>query len=218
VKYLILLTLHAVVPVAIAQTSGDSVALPPVQPQELISVSNIASGNVVELRKTRPKARRKIQLREGQKVWVEVQGVNGKMRLKKCRLIAIADHEVTFKPYNGHYPEVTYADTALAVIGFTTTGRIILASAFNTVVVSVGIGASAVVVVIIVLQAVAFPFLIFSRTVFTEYSFRWVGDAFEDIGLLFKMTMPFVRKIKFPNKKWKLEIVKDASYLAQVRR
>lgn len=68
-------------------------------------------------------------------VWVRCPNKNGKIKIKRAQLIIIHDHDMTFRPFNKNFNEITYLDTDILYIGFTSVGRIVVASVSNIVII-----------------------------------------------------------------------------------
>jgi hypothetical protein len=64
----------------------------------------------------------------GKKVWVEGENNKGKRKIIKAEITEIGEHQITFTPINKNFKQIIYADSALKYIGFTTTGRVIVAT------------------------------------------------------------------------------------------
>jgi len=139
---------------------------------------------------------RKILLKKGRRVWVQVQDTKGNIKMRRAVLTKISDHEFTVKPIEFLDKELTFTDSTLAVIGYTNAGIIIPVFILNTMVVSLAI--------------IWIPAAILTG-VMTKQNDCGCSDAM-GVGEVVRWTIPFYRKIKFNGKgKWKLRTVEIAA-------
>lgn len=85
------------------------------QNERVIEISKISSGKT-------------FVFKPGKKVWVQGENNKGKRKIIKAEITEIGEHQITFTPINKNFKQIIYADSALMYIGFTTTGRVIVAT------------------------------------------------------------------------------------------
>jgi len=90
------------------------------QNEKIIEISKIGSGKT-------------FVFKPGKKVWVEGENNKGKRKIIKAEITEIGEHQITFTPINKNFKQIIYADSALKYIGFTTTGRVIVATTVTIV-------------------------------------------------------------------------------------
>ena len=90
------------------------------QNEKFIEISKIGSGKT-------------FVFKQGKKVWVEGENNKGKRKIVKAAITEIGEHQITFTPINKNFKQIIYADSALNYIGFTTTGRVIVATTVTLV-------------------------------------------------------------------------------------
>ncbi|HEY5968361.1 MAG TPA: hypothetical protein VIU35_10295 [Chitinophagaceae bacterium] len=90
------------------------------QNEKTIEISKIGSGKT-------------FVFKPGKKVWVEGENNKGKRKIIKAEITEIGEHQITFTPINKNFKQIIYADSALKYIGFTTTGRVIVAATVTIV-------------------------------------------------------------------------------------
>src|SRR5436190_7625479 len=78
---------------------------------------------------------RTFTIKVGRMVWVPVQNKKGKLKIKKARLVAIDGHQMLFRPKNKNFKEMTYLDTELDFIAFTSGGRVAVGLVANVVII-----------------------------------------------------------------------------------
>jgi len=132
-------------------------------------------------------------LNKGQNVWVRCQNKDGKIKIKRAKILAVSNHEITFKPYDLGFSEVIYDTSEIMYIGFTSTGRVLIASISNILIIS------AVVIICVIVTVAA----ILSGG-------SGIGGGFPNFsGILVpsKKNIDF-SKTKSGNRKWFIRIVK----------
>jgi hypothetical protein len=81
-------------------------------------------------------SRRTVTIRQGRNVWIRCANKKGKIKVRKAKLVAITEHDMTFKPFNKNFNVVTYPDYALDYIGYTSTGRVTIAFVTNVIIIA----------------------------------------------------------------------------------
>ncbi|HEU5292841.1 MAG TPA: hypothetical protein VFU05_19470 [Cyclobacteriaceae bacterium] len=99
-------------------------------------------------------------------VWVQCENKKGRRQIKRAQIIDIHDQEIKFRPFNKNFTDVTYTEADLLYIGFTSTGRIIIATVSNIIIVSA--------VVIIYTTALIFAILSGHSSFGSDPDFSWV--------------------------------------------
>lgn len=81
------------------------------------------------------KSNRTFQLVEGRNVWIHCQNNKGKIKTKRSRITDVTRNRITFMPYDDSFKEVTYAISDIRFLGFTSAGRIVMASVSNILII-----------------------------------------------------------------------------------
>lgn len=73
------------------------------------------------------------QFNEGRNIWVRIKNKKGKPCVKRALILDIREHNITFKPYDENFEVVTLTESDISFIGFSSTGRAIVALVSNII-------------------------------------------------------------------------------------
>jgi hypothetical protein len=132
------------------------------------------------------------QLKKGCNVWVHCDNKKGKTKIKRSQITNISEHEITFKPYDKDFSEVTYTDNDLMYISFTSPGRIMIASVSNVIIISAA--------ALIYMSAVLIDLFSQGHSVNSNPGFHWVPLV------PFRKNIHFL-ETKLGEQKWRMRIV-----------
>lgn len=158
--------------------------------------SNIDHERVFEVFKIN--SNKTFQLKKGCNVWVHCDNKKGKTKIKRSQITNISEHEITFKPYDNDFSEITYTDNDLMYISFTSPGRIMIASVSNVIIISAA--------ALIYMSAVLIDLFSQGHSANSNPGFRWVPLV------PFRKNIHFL-ETKLGEQKWCMRIVEisDAS-------
>jgi hypothetical protein len=134
---LLLITIYSLISVStIAQIKADSIA------NQADSISNFetpAPGtfqyNALEVYK--PGRNKAFVLETRRNVWVYCKDKKGRIKIKRSQITSVGENSFTIKPYDNDFKEVTIHFYELPYIGFTSAGRIIIATISDVIIVGV---------------------------------------------------------------------------------
>jgi hypothetical protein len=107
-----------------------------VEPGDTLSEVNkldIRKEYVVEVYKI--KSGKTFRLERGRTVWVYCKNLKGKRKMARTKITDIGAHSITFLPSNSKFQKVTYSDSTILYIGFTSADRIIMATISDLVII-----------------------------------------------------------------------------------
>ena len=193
VKALILFVLLSITGVNCnAQVKGDSVLYPPFVVYKSDSVGHF-NERAIEIFKIN--ANRTFRLDKSRSIWVQCENKKGRIKIKRAQLISITGNEMRFKPFNKNFKEITYSDSDIMYIGFTSTGRIIIASVSNIIIIST---------VVFVYTVVIMAAILSGSTHIGGFS----GDLRHVPIVPFKKNISFYENLS-GNRKWGVRIVES---------
>jgi hypothetical protein len=88
------------------------------------------------------KSNKTFQFKEGRNVWVRIHNQKGRLHVKRVTILNIGEHNITFKPYDENFEVVTLNESGIMFIGFSSTGRTIIALISNIILIPVYVTAS----------------------------------------------------------------------------
>ena len=105
-------------------------------PNEIVLEENSADKQASGMEIYKLTSKRNIRVAKNQSIRVDCYQKKGFRRVKSAVITEIKDHQITFKPRSKRFDEITYVDSAMTYLEFTTGGSVFRGIIINTLLIS----------------------------------------------------------------------------------